>query len=236
MLCITTHSVYLLTRFQHLQHTTGSDLIGKGSSALAGKLIRATHPITGTHVVQNMEVQGRTDFHGPAIFVSLDGTWMHIDIATCSRDKYGGLLSANNFKPLQSDLYTLDAVVFITGPPRSYGKHVKDVLIVDRASYAKVVALYEGTFVPNASPGSQDASKHIDWLLPSSILLLEQKDVNFEVFKLYVGDSYIVPAGCLHYFKNVPDVPIHSGVGYNVRLKRPQDITAPRTLNVDRAN
>ena len=211
-----------------LQHTTGLDLVGKSSSVLAGELIRATHPITGTHVVQNKEVEGRTDFHGPAIFVSLDGTWMHIDVATGSRDKYGGLLSASNFRQLQSDLYTLDAVVFITGPPRSYGKHVKDVLIVERASYEKVVALYEGYFVPDACPGNQDSSKHIDWLLPSSMLLLEHHDVNFEVFKLYVGDSYILPAGCLHYFKNVLDVPIHSCLGYNVRLKRPQDITATR--------
>ena len=175
-----------------------------------------------------MEVDGRIDYHGPAIFISLDGTCMHIDVAVRSRDKYGGLLSDNNFRVFQSDLYTLDAVVFITGPPRSYGKHVKDVLVVDRASYDKVIELYNGSFNPKESPENQDRTLRIDWLLPSSIRLLEEHGVQFEVFKLYVGDSYILPAGCLHFFKNVPDVPIHSAVGYNVRLKRPQDISFTR--------
>ena len=180
-------------------------------------------------MVQNIEVDGRMDFHGPAIFVSLDGTWMHIDVARGEQDKYGRLLSNNNFRQLRSNLYTLDAVVFLTGPPRSYGKHVKDVLVVNRASFQAVMVLYEGMFEPSASPELQDYSKHIDWLLPSSIHLLECHGVQFEIFKLYVGDSYILPAGCLHYFKNVSDVPIHSGVGYNVRLMRPQDISLTRT-------
>ena len=120
-------------------------------------------------MVHNMEVDGRMDFHGPAIFVSLDGTWMHIDVARGEQDKYGGLLSHNNFRQLRNNLYTLDAVVFITGPPRSYGKLVKDVLVVDRASFQTVVDLYEGFFEPSASPAQQDYSKHIDWCRPAYI-------------------------------------------------------------------
>jgi hypothetical protein len=116
----------------------------------------------------------------------------------------------------------------ITGEPSSFGKLVKRVLIIHRDSYDVVMQRYiiEGIsqFNRAATPELQDKTLHLDWLHPDQVQWLKANKVRFEIFILRVGDAYLLPAGCLHYFHNTEPSPVHSCLGFNVRVRRPQDI------------
>jgi hypothetical protein len=185
--------------------------------------------MTGTRVVQNKEVLGVTDFHGPSIFKSYRGTWLHADVTSQRQiGCYAMLLeSAGISRCKDLPCYFTDAVVAITGEPASYGKVVKRVLIIHRNSYEVVMRRYQvnGTtaFKRAAAPELQDPT-HLDWLHEEQIHWLNENRVRYEIFTLRVGDAYLLPAGCLHYFNNVEPSPVHSCVGFNVRVRRPQDM------------
>ena len=208
-------------------HLTSPDEFSKFSPALLGELLRALHPTKGTHVVLNDSSITR-EWNGPAIFKSYRGTWLHADV-TKLRDSggYATLLVAAGIRPCEGMLrcYFTDAVVMITGEPSSYGKLVKRVLIIHRDSYDVVMRRYNGVheFDRAATPELQDKLR-LDWLHEDQVRWLKANRVRFEIFVLRVGDAYLLPAGCLHYFVNTEPSPLHSCLGFNVRVRRPQDI------------
>ena len=109
---------------------------------------------------------------------------------------------------------------------------VKRVLIIHRDSYEVVMSRYYGPpggaslFNKEAAPELQDRTLHLDWLHADQIQWLNTHRVRYEIFMLRVGDAYMLPAGCLHYFHNVEPSPLHSCLGFNVRVRRPQDMLA----------
>ena len=171
------------------------------------------------------------EWNGPAIFKSYRGTWLHADV-TKHRDSacYAHLLLEAGIRPCESLLrcYFTDAVIMITGEPSSYGKLVKRVIIIHRDSYDVVMRRYvvngENLFDGTASPELQDSKLHLDWLHEDQVRWLRANRVRYEIFILRVGDAYLLPAGCLHYFVNTEPSPVHSCLGFNVRVRRPQDM------------
>ena len=81
-------------------------------------------------------------------------------------------------------------------------------------------------FNREAAPELQDSNLHLDWLHAAQVHWLNANRVRYEIFVLRVGDAYLLPAGCLHYFHNTEPSPVHSCLGFNVRVRRPQDMTA----------
>jgi hypothetical protein len=189
--------------------------------------------MSGTCVVKNKVVDGVLDHHGPAVFKSYRGTTLHADVSPQRREGcYATLLAQAGIQPVAAGgsarFYFTDAVVMITGEPASYGKLVKRVLIIHRDCYEAVLGRYhldggDIRFKRAASPECQDESLLLDWLHADQLKWLNDHSVRYDVFELHVGDAYLLPAGCLHFFYNVEPSPVHSCVGFNVRVERPQD-------------
>ena len=179
----------------------------------------------------NVEVT--REYNGPAIFKSYSGTWLHADVTKLrASGGYANLLLEAGIRPCEGMLrcYFTDAVVMITGEPSSYGKLVKRVLIIHRDCYEVVMRRYVvngvSLFNREAAPELQDSNLHLDWLHAAQVHWLNANRVRYEIFVLRVGDAYLLPAGCLHYFHNTEPSPVHSCLGFNVRVRRPQDMTA----------
>ena len=171
---------------------------------------------------------------------------LHMD-TTNDRGGFSAVMDSERVFPVEgTTVKTMAAGVYCTAAVN--GVRVKDVLFICGDDYPTIQAkFYKRNLKIEKFADEQDPSQvsycihallsvvcltdcfgcgvsQVNWFLPSNLDWLDKNDVRYERFTLRTGDGYWIPAGCLHFFRNIPDGPAHTCLGYNTRLRLPQDV------------
>ena len=132
-------------------------------SPFAMALIKATHPTRGTYIIQNkpLVVDGRaTEFipQGPALFISLRGTALHMD-STNDSGGFSAVMDSERVLPVEgTTVKTMAAGVYCTAAVN--GVRVKEVLFICGDDYPTVQAkFYKGNLKIAKFADEQDPSQ-----------------------------------------------------------------------------
>lgn len=138
-------------------------------SPYALALVEATHPTRGTDIIQNkpLVVDGRaTEFipQGPALFISLRGTALHMD-TTNDRGGFSAVMDSERVFPVEgTTVKTMAAGVYCTAAVN--GVEVKEVLFIWGDDYPTVqTKFYKGNLKIEKFADEQDPSQ-VSYYMP----------------------------------------------------------------------
>ena len=132
-------------------------------SPYAWALVAATHPTRGSDIIQNkplVDGDGAGSFipQGPALFISLRGTALHMD-STNDRDGFSAVMDSERVLPIEgTTVKTMAAGVYCTAAVS--GVKVKEVLFIWGDDYLTIqTKFYKGNLKIAKFADEQDSSQ-----------------------------------------------------------------------------